>query len=364
MNKNKLNLDKRLILLCLMMIGILSLNITVEASSKSKPLLIIGDDIDYPPYSFIDDDGNPAGFNVELAKAVGEAMGYQVEIKLDEWSKTREALESGDIDAIAGMFHSEEREKIYSFSVVHNITNGDILTTKDIKMNSLEDLRNQAVVIQKGDIIGEYLKELNYDMSFVEVATYKEAVNLIASGQYDYAGVLKLPAMYSIRDGQYTNIALQGLTLNQNPYSMAVLKGNETLLLTLNGGLQLLKATGGYDTIYDKWLGIYEEVTLKTIFFDYLWFFLIVISIFVFFFILTFILRKLVNIKTRQLKEINIDLQGKTESLILSEKKNESILSTLPDLVFVLDKNGIFLDYRYNNGKKMLLLEKEFTGKS
>jgi diguanylate cyclase (GGDEF)-like protein/putative nucleotidyltransferase with HDIG domain len=131
----------------------------------------------------------------------------------------------------------------------------------------------------------------------------------------------------------------------------------------LNGGLQLLKATGEYDEIYDKWLGVYEEVTLETIFRDYFWFFLIVIAILVFFFILTFILKKLVNIKTRQLKEINIDLQGKTESLILSEKKNEAILSALPDLVFVLDKNGIFLDYRYNNGKKMLLLEKEFSGK-
>jgi diguanylate cyclase (GGDEF)-like protein/putative nucleotidyltransferase with HDIG domain len=341
----------------------LTFNVAAEATSNNKPLLIIGDDIDYPPYSFVDENGNPAGFNVELAKAVGEAMGYQVEIRLDEWSKTREALESGDIDVIAGMFQSLEREKTYGFSIVHNITHGDIITTKNIKVNSLEDLRNQTVVVQKGDIVGEYLKGLYYDINFIEVATYKEVVSLIDSGQYNYAGLLKLPAIYSIRDGGYSNIALQGLILNQNHYSMAVLKGNETLLLTLNGGLQLLKATGEYDEIYDKWLGVYEEITIETILRDYFWFFLTVIAILVFFFILTFILKKLVNIKTRQLKEINIDLQGKTESLILSEKKNEAILSALPDLVFVLDKNGIFLDYRYNNGKKMLLLEKEFSGK-
>lgn len=363
MTQIKLYYSKAFLMLCILTIYLLTFNFTAEATSNNKPLLIIGDDIDYPPYSFVDENGNPAGFNVELAKAVGAAMGYQVEIRLNQWSKTREALESGDIDVIAGMFQSLEREKIYSFSIVHNITHGDIVTTKNIRLGSLDDLRNQTVVIQKGDIIGEYLKGLDYDIDFVEVATYKEAVNLIDSGQYNYAGLLKLPAMYSIRDSRFPNIALQGLILNQNHYSMAVLKGNETLLQTLNGGLQLLKATGEYDVIYDKWLGIYEEVTLQTIFFDYLWFFIILITLFVFFFALTLILRKLVSIKTRQLKEINFDLQGRTESLIISEKKNEAILSALPDLVFVFDKKGVFLDYRYNNGKRLLLREESFVDK-
>ena len=364
MKFHKSSLFITLLLLCLTTIYLFLCNSVAEATSSNKPVLIVGDDIYYPPYSFIDDSGNPAGFNVELAKAVGEAMGYQVEIRLDEWSKTREALESGDIDVIAGIFFSEEREKIYSFSLVHNITHGDIITAKNIKLNSLEELRNKSVVVQKGDIVGEYLKELDLNINFIEVATYPEVINLIEKGQYDYAGLLKLPAMYTIRDGHYTNIEMQGLILNQNHYSMAVLKGNETLLMTLNGGLQLIKATGEYDIIYDKWLGIYDEKDLRTIVLEYMWFFLAVILMFVFFSILTIVLRKLVSIKTRQLREINLDLKDKTESLILSERKNEAILSALPDLVFVLDKNGVFLDYKYNNGKNLMLSEDSYTGRS
>lgn len=354
----------RLLLIFLAAIYLFLCNPVAEATSNDKPVLIVGDDIYYPPYSFIDDSGNPTGFNVELAKAVGEAMGYQVEVRLDEWSKTREALEAGDIDVIAGMFYSDERDNIYSFSLVHNITYGDIITAKNIKLNSLEDLRGKTVVVQKGDIVGEYLRGLDLEINFVEVATYPEVINMIEKGQYDFAGLLKLPAMYTIRDGHYTNIAMQGLILNQNHYSMAVLKGNETLLLTLNGGLQLVKATGEYGALYDKWLGIYDEKDLRTIVSEYMWFFLVVILILVFFFILTIVMRKLINLKTRQLSEINLDLKDKTESLIMSEKKNEAILSALPDLVFVLDKNGVFLDYRYNNGKYLILSEDEYTGRS
>jgi ABC-type amino acid transport substrate-binding protein len=63
-----------------------------QTSAFERPKIVIGDDINYPPYSYLDPNGMPAGFNVELAKAVGNAMGYDVIIKLDEWSKTREAL--------------------------------------------------------------------------------------------------------------------------------------------------------------------------------------------------------------------------------------------------------------------------------
>ena len=119
-----------------------SANLNVNA--KAKPKIIIGDDINYPPYSYIDSKGKPAGFNIELAKSVGTAMGFDVEIRLDEWSKIRQALESGEIDAISGMFYSKDRENIYSFTVKHSITNGDIFTRKNIKLRPFKIITKRS----------------------------------------------------------------------------------------------------------------------------------------------------------------------------------------------------------------------------
>src|SRR6056297_3143369 len=66
-----------------------------ESQVEGRPTIVVGDDIAYPPYSFIDENGNPSGFNLELITAVANAMGYNVEIKLDTWTNTLKALENG-----------------------------------------------------------------------------------------------------------------------------------------------------------------------------------------------------------------------------------------------------------------------------
>ena len=68
-----------------------------------KPTIVIGTELDYPPYSFTGDDGRPTGFNVELTQAIAEVMGLDVEIRIGPWSEIRDALETGRIDAIVGM---------------------------------------------------------------------------------------------------------------------------------------------------------------------------------------------------------------------------------------------------------------------
>src|SRR5690606_30209263 len=76
---------------------------SISWAEQSRPVSIVGDDFNYPPYSFVDDSGNPAGFNIDLAKAVADAMGYDVESRLDEWNQVRLDLENGIIDFVPGM---------------------------------------------------------------------------------------------------------------------------------------------------------------------------------------------------------------------------------------------------------------------
>ena len=367
-------------------------------NAPKRPVMIIGDDINYPPYSYLDSNGVPAGFNVDLAKAVAEVMGYDVQIKLDEWSKTRATLESGGIDAISGMFYSTQREETYAFTSKHSVTNGDIFTRKDIHLDQIDDLRDQTVVVQSGDIISEYLDQLDININLVEVSTIKEALKLVSDGSYDYAGVLKLPGLYSIKEEGLTELRAQNMDLAPNDYCMAVRKDNETMLITLNSGLQILKATGEYDKIYDRWLGIYEEKTVITVIEDYQWL-LVLISLIIMMLVTTsLILKRMVALRTKKLNETNISLQankqqlevvnlelkGKMKKIISmeasvreqynllidsqeqlqhSEIKNRSIVQALPDIVFTLDENGKFIDCQTSDEKMQMVLKSSYLGK-
>jgi diguanylate cyclase (GGDEF)-like protein/putative nucleotidyltransferase with HDIG domain len=295
--------------------------------------------------------------------------------------------------------HSEERKKVVDFTSRHSITNGDIFSKKGVKLTKLEELKDQTVVVQSGDIVGEYLASLDLNIQLVEVATVKEALKRVENGTYTYAGLLKLPGLYTMKENGIKGLQSQGLNLVPNDYCLAVDKGNESLLLTLNGGLQVVKATGEYNRIYEKWLNVYEEVTLWTLIEKYKWLITAVIVLIILLFVASVILKQLVNIKTRELKEANMtlfndqmelealnsEMEANMEELIAmeeelrdqydnllenekklkaSEERNKAIVNALPDLVFTFNSDGIFLDCQVQNENELFMPREFFIGKS
>lgn len=300
-----------------------------EATLKYSKTIIFGDDINYPPYSFIDENGNPAGYNVDLAYAVGETLGYDVKIQLSEWSKARENLENGNIDVISGMFYSKEREKIVSFSTRHSVTIGDIFANPKYSIKDISELKNQIVAVQKGDIIAEYLDSLNLNIQIVEFYTVEDALLAVEDGRCRYAGLLKLPGLYSIQKNNLKKIEAQNLNMLPQDYCMAVKKGNEDLLLEINGALKLVKESGELNEIQNKWLGIYEETSVETLISKYRLEISIIILFILFLIITSLILKHLVNIKTKALIKSNKELtetRSQVEKLLKEENERLELL--------------------------------------
>ena len=125
-----------------------------------KSTVVIGTEVDYPPYSFMGDDGRPTGFNVELTQAIAEVMGLDVEIRIGPWSEIRDALETGRIDAIVGMYYSPERDKLVDFSPAFTIIHHAIFARSDSpKLTTEEDLHGKEIIVMRGDIMHDYVLE-------------------------------------------------------------------------------------------------------------------------------------------------------------------------------------------------------------
>src|ERR1043165_2685264 len=102
-----------------------------EMDVASKPVIIVGGDRDYPPYEFLDKNGQPAGYNVDLTRAIAEVMGMSVEFRFGTWSEIRAGLMSGDIDVLQGISWSEERAKLMEFAPPHAIVHHAIFARKE-----------------------------------------------------------------------------------------------------------------------------------------------------------------------------------------------------------------------------------------
>lgn len=230
-----------------------------ELTTSSKPVIIVGGDRDYPPYEFLDKNGRPAGYNVDLTRAIADVMGMKVEFRFGAWSEMRNDLLDGSVDVLEGISYSEERTRTLSFSPPHTIINHAIFARRGTRpVNSFEGLRGKEIIVFRGGIMHDYLKSLGFASNLVMTETPADALRLLASGRYDYAVLAMLPGMYIIREHHLTNLVPVAKSISTQKYCYAVKNGNEELLARFNEGLAILKKTGRYQEIYDQWLGVLE----------------------------------------------------------------------------------------------------------
>jgi polar amino acid transport system substrate-binding protein len=233
----------------------------VNAPRKDREAenIIIGGDRSYPPYEFLDKDGLPAGYNVELTRAIGRVMGLQVEVRLGHWADVRRGLDTGQIDALQGIIYSEERSKYFEFTPPHTLIHHSIFARKGSPAaQALSDLKGKTVLVLRDGMAHETLVRSHPEVIPVPVNTNADALQQLAAGKYDYALMAKLPGLYLTRELGLTNLAPMGNPLAAQRYGYAMAKGNTALAATFGEGLAILKNTGEYQTIYDKWLGVLE----------------------------------------------------------------------------------------------------------
>ena len=81
--------------------------------------LVFGGDRNYPPYEYLNEHGEPEGFAVALSRAIARETGLDIEIRLGNWDEAVRALDTGEIDALQGVFYSSERSRRFDFTVPH-----------------------------------------------------------------------------------------------------------------------------------------------------------------------------------------------------------------------------------------------------
>ena len=234
-----------------------------QSRSPEDSLIIVGGDRSYPPYEFLDNDGKPAGFNVELTHAIAEVMGMKVEIRLGAWSEMRRAVESGVIHALQGISYSEQRAKVFDFTPPHSIVHHAIYARRGSRpITSLDELRGKEVLLHKDGIMHDTLVQMGLNVSLVTTETPAEALRILASGKHDYAIVAMLPAQYLINQHGLSNVVPVARRVATQKYGHAVRKGNSELLARFTEGLAILRETGRYQAIHQKWLGLREDERL------------------------------------------------------------------------------------------------------
>ena len=119
-----------------------------EAAAEGTYVFKHGFDLDYPPYSYIGDDGAIGGFDVEMAQAVCDYYGWEYEAVPFNWDAKDAELNAGSCDCIWSGFTVNGREDDYLWSKAYSDNTQLIMVSEDSGIETLADLAGKAVGVQ------------------------------------------------------------------------------------------------------------------------------------------------------------------------------------------------------------------------
>ncbi len=320
---------------------------SIDATQQTRSRIIVGGDKDLPPYEYLDKNGQPTGYNVELTKAIADRMGLNVEIRLDTWSEIRRGLQTGTIDAIQGMFYSIERDKTFDFTPPHTMVHQVIVSRDEnhTHIHDLSDLRDHKVIVVRGDIMHDFAIR-NGLTNLLLADTQTEALKAVAEKKADCSMMAELPAVYLIRKNGFDNLHTESNPLMSMEYCFAVQNNDRDLLSKFTEGLAALNKTGEYRNIHNKWLGPYQNHT--PVWQDYLGYVLMAAGPLAALLLLSFLwmwtLRRQVHNRTQQLAQSQTKYKGLFES---QKKLFQSMIDGFAIHEMIYDENGNPIDYRF-----------------
>ncbi|MCI1958639.1 MAG: amino acid ABC transporter substrate-binding protein [Clostridia bacterium] len=239
---------------------------TENMSDKKK--FVVGFDAEYPPYGYMDDNGQYVGFDLDLAQAVCDMEGWELVKTPIDWDSKDMELNSGSIDCIWSGFTINGRENDYQWTQPYVDNSQVMVVSDDSGISSLADLKGKTVGVQSASAALTLLQDPKGQKDLAdtfaklqEFGDYNSAFVELQSGSIDAVAMDVGVANYQLKSrGEGYKILDEALNTEQ--YGVGFKKGNTELCDVVNADLTKLAGDGTVAKLADKY-GISDLVCLK-----------------------------------------------------------------------------------------------------
>lgn len=230
-----------------------------SSAGGGKKKLRIGSDIVYPPFEYMDTDGTtPLGIDIELGKALGEKMGYEVEFVNSAWDGIFSSLDKGDFDVImSAVTITPDRLEKFIFSDPYIENWQSIVVLKDAAKQpaspaELDGLRVGYLVESTSDVyLTDYIAKNGITVETSAYASMMNAYEDLAAGRLDAVVSDSTVSARYIADPKFVRTWLQ-TEGEPELFGVCIPKDKTALRDEINKALAELKADGTVDKILDS----------------------------------------------------------------------------------------------------------------
>lgn len=230
-------------------------------------VLKVGTEGTYKPFTYHDDSNELCGYDVEVARAIGEKMGVETEFSEITWEGLLTSLDTGTVDLVMNQVGvTDERKQKYDFSdpylysyiaLITKTDNNDITSweSADGKKTSLNVSSNYALIAEK------------YNMDITASDTFSKDIELLLAGRTDCVINNTIAFNDFMTQKADTPIRIAAVQEQADTVAVPVPKGNEDLVEAVNKAIEELRADGTLTELSNKYLGkdFSKELTLEEI---------------------------------------------------------------------------------------------------
>lgn len=234
-------------------------NTDAAYTTVTEGKLTMSTNASFPPYEMVADDGSFEGIDIEVAGAIADKLGLELQVDDMGFDAALQAAQTGKSDMVmAGVTVTEERQAVMDFS--DSYANGVqvVIVKEDSAIQTLDDLANANMIgCQMGTTGYIYCSDTVENGGYGEdhVTPYDDgaaAIQALVNGQIDAVVIDNMPAQEYVKANP--GLKILDTEFANEDYAIGVAKGNTALLDAINGALAELKADGTIQTIVDKYI--------------------------------------------------------------------------------------------------------------
>lgn len=224
---------------------------------QKKGVLTVGIEGTYPPYTFHDDSSDDlTGYDVDIARAIGEKLGVEVEFVETKWDSIIAGLDAARYDAIINQVGiTPERQEKYDFSQPYTYTKGSLIVAEDNnEITSFEDLagkKSAQTVTSNWAATAE-----SYGATIEGTDGFSQSIELVLAGRAD-ATLNDNVTFYDYKNAKPdAKVKIVATSDEVNVSGVMIRKGNEEFLSAIDTALDELRAEGKLKEISEKYFGV------------------------------------------------------------------------------------------------------------
>ena len=224
-----------------------------ELTTVTPGKLTMSTNAAFPPYESTDDNGNFVGIDIDVATAIAEKLGLELQVDDMDFDAALLAAQNGKSDLVmAGVTVTEDRQLVMDFSDSYATGIQSIIVKEDSDVATPDDLADKMIGTQRGTTGYIYCSD---DFGDEHVTPYDDgltAVQALVNGQVDAVVIDNAPAKEFVAANP--GLKILDTAYAEEDYAIGVAKGNTAMLDAINGALEELKNDGTLQAIIDKYI--------------------------------------------------------------------------------------------------------------